>query len=145
MKVCDVMSRDVCLAKPDDTLQTAAKQMADMDIGFLPVDENDRLIGTITDRDIVVRCVAKGEAATAKVRDAMTNDVKYCFEDDDLDRVMKNMGDQKLRRLPVVNRNKRLVGIISIGDTARGHDVELAGAALRGVTESGGPHSQASH
>jgi CBS domain-containing protein len=144
MQVSDAMSRNVSIASPNDTLQSVAQIMAEKDLGFLPVGENDRLIGTITDRDIVVRALAKGQAASAQVREAMTNEIKYCFEDEDLDQITMKMGDLKVRRLPVLSRAKRLVGILSIGDAAHGCP-ETAGAALHHVAETGGPHSQLAH
>src|SRR5688572_27777856 len=93
MRVAEVMSRNVQLAKPDDSLQDVAKRMASGDIGFMPVGENDRLVGTITDRDIVARAVAQGRDGKTKVRDVMSGDVKYCFDDEDVDHVIKNLGD----------------------------------------------------
>jgi CBS domain-containing protein len=141
MKVADVMTRDVQLASPDDTLGEVARRMATEDIGFLPVGENDRLVGTITDRDIVARAVAQGRDGQSRVRDAMTQDVKYCFEDDSIDDVVQNMSDIQVRRLPVVNRNKRLVGIVSLADAAMKYDPAAAGAAMCGVVEPGGSHA----
>src|SRR5436305_8700896 len=113
MKISKVMKRDAKLTSPNDTLQHAAKLMKDCDCGILPVAEGDRLIGMITDRDIAVRCIAEGKGPDCKVRDAMTEEVKYCFEDEDIDHVCKNMADIQVRRLPVMNRDKRLVGIVS--------------------------------
>jgi CBS domain-containing protein len=142
MKVSDAMTRNVRLASPGDSLSQIAKTMAEDDIGFLPVGDNDRLVGTITDRDIVVRGLAKGKDGAAHVSDVMSKEVKYCFEDDDMENVVQNMGDIQLRRLPVVNRDKRLVGIISLGDAAAAHDPSSAGTALTGIVQPGGPHSQ---
>ena len=141
MKVADVMSRDVQLASPNDTLEEIAKRMAKEDVGFLPVGENDRLVGMITDRDIVARAVALGRDGQSRVRDAMTEDVKYCFEDDSIDDVIQNMSDIQVRRLPVVNRKKRLVGIFSLADAAMKYDTAATGGALGGVTEPGGSHT----
>jgi uncharacterized protein (DUF2267 family)/CBS domain-containing protein len=141
MKVADVMNRDVQLASPDDTLGEIAKRMVKEDVGFLPVGENDRLVGTITDRDIVTRAVAQGKDGQSRVRDAMTKDVKYCFEEESVDEVVQNMSDIQVRRLPVVNRKKRLVGIISLADAAIKYDPAAAGAALCGVAEPGGSHT----
>lgn len=87
MKVAEIMTPNVHLASPDESLQKIARRMAVDDVGFLPVGENDRLVGTITDRDIVVRAVAEGKDGNATVRDAMTKDVKYCFEDEDIEHV----------------------------------------------------------
>src|SRR5437016_12369424 len=118
MKVSEAMTRDVRVQNPNDTIRDAWRIMGEINAGSLPVGENDRLVGVITDRDIAVRAVAEGKAPTTKVRDIMSAEVLYCFDDQDLDDVAKNMGDVKVRRLPVVNRDKRLVGIISLGDLA---------------------------
>nr|CAD6438820.1 CBS domain-containing protein [Rhizobium sp. Q54] len=141
MKVSEIMSRDVQIANPQQTIAEIARIMADKEIGFLPVGENDQLVGTITDRDIVVRAVADGMGGDAKVREVMTEDVKYCFEDEDIDHITRNMGDVKVRRLPVVNREKRLTGVVSIGDAALSERT-AAGAGLKEVSEPGGPHAQ---
>jgi CBS domain-containing protein len=107
----------------------------------MPVEDHDRLVGMVTDRDIVVRGVADGLDPQAKVRDVMTTDVKYCFEDEEVDDVARNMGDIQVRRLPVVNRDKRLVGIVSLADAAR-EQPAAAGTGLKGVTMPGGEHNQ---
>ena len=143
MKVSEVMTRQVAVAAPDDTLQTAAGRMAELDTGVLPVGEGDRLVGMLTDRDIAIRAVAKGKGPDAKVRDAMTADVKYCFDDEDLDDAVRSMGEQKVRRLPVMSRDKRLVGIVSLGDVAVYADAKQTDAAVSAVSEPGGPHTQA--
>ncbi len=140
MKVADVMSRNVHLASPNDTLGEVAKRMTAKDIGAFPVGENDRLVGMITDRDIVAWAVALSRDGQSRVRDAMTRDVKYCFEDDSIDDVIQNMSDIQVRRLPVVNRNKRLVGIVSLADAAMKYDPAATGAAMCGVVEPGGSH-----
>ena len=142
MHVSDIMTRDVHLATPNDTIRDVARQMAENDIGFMPVEDHDRLVGMVTDRDIVVRGVADGLDPQAKVRDVMTTDVKYCFEDEELDDVARNMGDIQVRRLPVVSRDKRLVGIVSLADAAR-EQPSAAGTGLKGVTMPGGEHNQA--
>ena len=140
MKVSEVMTRQVAVAAPDDTLQKAAGRMAELDTGVLPVGEGDRLVGMLTDRDIAVRAVAQGKGPDAKVRDAMTPDVKYCFEDEDLDDVVRSMGEQKVRRLPVMGRDKRLVGIVSLGDLAtETGDRQRSGAVLQDVSEPSMP------
>ena len=145
MKVCDAMSRDVQVASPTQSIRNAARIMAKIDVGVLPVGENDRLVGMITDRDIAVRAVAEGKAASTKVRDIMSEEVLYCFEDQDLEEVARNMSIMKIRRLPVVNRDKRLVGIISLGDLARNEDPTTAGEAISQISEPGGDHSQSTH
>lgn len=142
MKVGEAMTRGAHLVKSSDTIKQAAQMMAEEDVGFLPVEDNDRLVGTITDRDIVMRCVAKGKAnGKALVRDAMTKDVKYCFEDEDMEHVMTNMGDIKVRRLPVLNRDKRLVGIVAIADAVLTYSPESASGALTGICAPSGMHA----
>ena len=143
MKVSDAMTPEVQIANPDQSIQEAARMMAAIDAGALPVGDNDRLVGMITDRDIAVRAVAKGLSPNTKIRDVMSNDgVMYCFEDEELDEVAHNMGDIKVRRLPVLNRNKRLVGIISLGDIAMTDSPDCAGEAMCAISEPGGMHSQ---
>jgi CBS domain-containing protein len=141
MRVSEAMSRDVRLANPGQTIRDVAQIMADIDAGAVPVSENDRLVGMITDRDIAVRAVAQGKGPDTPVREVMSAEVKYCFDDEDLDHVAKNMGDIRVRRLPVVNREKRLVGIVSLGDVALKGE-KAAAKAVKGVSTPGGPHSQ---
>ena len=142
MKVKESMSTNVRLAKPDQTIREAAQAMAEVDSGVLPVGENDRLVGMITDRDIAIRAVAKRLSPDTPVRDVMSKEVLYCFEDDELDSVVGNMGDLQLKRLPVVNRDKRLVGIISLGDIAVSGDARQTDEAVTGISQPGGQHSQ---
>jgi len=144
MRICDCMTSQVRIASPDQTIKEAAKIMADIDAGVLPVCENDRLVGIITDRDIAIRGVAEGKGPDAKVREIMSKEVKYCFEDEDIDDVLENMGDLQVRRLPVLSREKRLVGIVSLGDLA-GNEAEEAGEALSSISRPGGEHSQTQH
>lgn len=141
-KVSEAMSRDVRIANPNQPICDVAKVMAEIDAGALPVSENNRLVGMITDRDITVRAVAARKSPDTPVRDVMTKEVKYCFEDEDLDHVAANMGEIRVRRLPVVSRDKRLVGIVSLGDLAAAESADKAGAAIKGVSRHGGPHSQ---
>ncbi|HEX4078172.1 MAG TPA: CBS domain-containing protein [Rhizomicrobium sp.] len=134
MKISEVMTRGVELTNPDATLQEVAKVMAEEDVGFLPVGDHDRMIGMITDRDIAVRAVAKGrDPKKTKVRDVMTERVLYCFEDEDADKAAESMSRERIRRLPIVDRNKRLVGVVSLGDIARKHNPTKAGATLSSV------------
>jgi CBS domain-containing protein len=144
MRVSELMTRHVEIAGCDDTIEKAAKLMAECDAGVLPVSEGDRLVGMITDRDIAVRGVAQGKSAQTKVRDVMTPDVRYCFEDEDIEQVAENMGQNQLRRLPVMNREKRLVGILSLGDIAAQGADRAAGEAMRNVAQPGGSHNQSS-
>jgi CBS domain-containing protein len=142
MRVSEAMSRDVRLANPGQSIRDVAKVMAEIDAGSMPVQDNDRLVGMITDRDIAVRAVALGKGPDTPVRDVMsTEQVLYCYEDEELDHVAKNMGDQRVRRLPVVDREKRLVGIVSLGDVAT-TEIKAGGKAISGVSKEGGPHSQ---
>ena len=142
--VGEVMTREVLVASPDDTVQEAAQVMAQADAGVLSVGENDRIVGMLTDRDIAVRVVGAAKDPTkTKVREAMTPEVEYCFEDEELGSVAEKMAEQRLRRLPVLNREKRLVGIVSLGDMATGQpDPGVAGRALGGIAQEGGPHRQ---
>ncbi len=142
MRVSEVMTRNVQLASPTDTVQRAARMMAELDAGILPVSDGDHLVGMITDRDIVIRAVAEGRDPETKVRDIMSPEIKYCFEDEDVDHVARNMGDIQVRRLPVVNRDKRLVGIVSLGDIALSGDSDRTDEALTGISRPGGQHSQ---
>ena len=120
MIVKKCMTKKVELGNPNMTLFEAAQKMRDGDYGILPIGENDRLIGIITDRDIAVRGVAEGyDPKKINVRDVMSERVLYCYEDQSLDEVAQNLGENRIRRLPVLNRQKRLVGILSLGDLAQ--------------------------
>ena len=140
MQVSQCMSRNVEVVDPDTSLREAARTMARIDAGVLPVGENDRLVGIITDRDITVRAVAEGREPDAPVRDVMSQDIKYCYADADAEEVLENMGALQLRRMPVVDRDKRLVGIVSIGDLAKEEEGET-GEAMREITQPGGAHA----
>ena len=142
MRIRDVMSRDVQVVTPDTTLRQAAAIMKESDTGIVPVGEHDKLVGMITDRDIAVRGLAEGKGPDTRVREVMTAEVKYCFEDADTAQVAESMAQQQVRRLPVVNRDKRLVGIVSLGDLAIEDRGEAAHEALRGVSQPGGRHNQ---
>lgn len=142
MKVRDLMTRDVFVARPNQTIRDVAGIMENIDAGALPVGDDDRLLGMITDRDIAIRAVGQGKGPQTLVQDIMSPEVKYCFEDEDTGHVINNMADQQIRRLPVVDRNKRLVGILSLGDLAIVEGAEPAGEALVGISEPGGRHSQ---
>ena len=143
MKVSKCMTRDVELVRPTQTIREAAQMMAELDAGALPVQQDDRLVGMITDRDIAVRAVAQGKSPETPVQDVMSPELLYCFEDQEIEDVSRNMGEVKVRRLPVVNRDKRLVGIISIGDLARKEEQTLTGSTLARISKTGGNHSQA--
>ena len=142
MHVREAMTRDVCMVRPDQTLREAAKMMGQIDAGVLPVTDGERLIGMITDRDIAVRGVGMGKDPQTPVREVMTEEVKYCFDDEDIDHVAENMGDIQVRRLPVLSREKRLVGILSLGDIAHVGEADCAGIAMLGISEPSRQHNQ---
>jgi len=144
MKVKDCMTREVRLIGPDETIADAARAMAESDCGALPVASPERLLGMITDRDICVRAVAAGLSSDTKVRDVMSDEVMYCYEDDAAEDVLGNMGDIQVRRLPVVDSNKQLVGIVALSDLADGRE-KPAGEALCLIAREGGQHSQSVH
>ena len=142
MEISKAMSNDVRIASPNQSIREAATMMAEIDAGVLPVGENDRLVGMITDRDIAIRAIGEGKGPDTPVREVMTTEqVLYCYEDEDLDHVAKNMSEQQVRRLPVVNRDKRLVGIVSLGNIAQ-RETRAANKAVKGVTKPGGAHQQ---
>jgi len=136
MLVTDVMTRGAECVGPATSLQEAAEKMKSLNVGVLPVCDNDRLVGMITDRDIAVRAVAGGFGSrTTTVRDVMTPDVVYCFDDQDVQEAAKLMQEQQVRRLVVLNRDKRLIGIVSLGDLAvETGDEKLAGKTLEEVS-----------
>ena len=145
MRVSEAMTREVRVASPGQSIREVAKIMAEIDAGSMPVGDNDRLVGMITDRDIAIRAVAQGKGPDTPVRDVMSSEqVLYCYEDEELDHVAKNMSQQQVRRLPVVNREKRLVGIVSFGNLAQS-EARSAAKAAKGVTKPGGQHSQSAH
>ena len=142
MRVSEAMTREVRVASPGQTIRDVARMMAESDAGAVPVGDNDRLVGMITDRDIAIRAVAQGKGPDTPVRDVMsTEQVLYCYEDEELDHVAKNMSQQQVRRLPVVDREKRLVGIVSLGNIAQ-TEARSASKAVKGVTKPGGSHQQ---
>ena len=140
MKVRECMSRDVAVGHPRQTIAEAARMMAEKDAGSLPVGDNDRLVGVITDRDIAIRAVAKGLGGDTPVATVMSREVLYCFDDEDTQHVCQNMSDIQVRRLPVMNRDKRLVGIVSLSDLAR-KEANTA-KALRGIARPSEQHNQ---
>ena len=135
MDISAVMTRDVKVASPEDTLQKAAQLMESNDFGLLPVGENDRLVGMLSDRDITVRAVARGlTPSRCKVRDVMSCEVKYVYDDETIEDAARNMSELQVRRLPVLSRDKRLVGIVSLGDLAL-MQPEPAGDALTMISQ----------
>ena len=131
-----LMSRDVKVISPDMTIGEAAKKMRDGDFGMMPVGENDRMIGTISDRDIAIRAVAEGKGAGTMVRDVMSKGITWAYEDDSVEQAVTVMGKQQVRRLPIVNRDKRLVGIIALGDFAvEKSEIQPAAQALAEISQ----------
>jgi CBS domain-containing protein len=143
MKISEVMTPDVEVVRPDDTLRTAAQMMADIDAGVLPVCDGERLLGMVTDRDITVRAVATGcDPEKTPVSQVMSQELRYCFEDDDTEAVSKKMASWHVRRMPVLDRDKRLVGIVSLGDLAIGGAEEESRAALKEISEAPGTETR---
>jgi CBS domain-containing protein len=141
MQVNRVMTRRAECTRPEATLQEAALRMSELNVGSLPVCENDRLVGMLTDRDITVRSISKGhDPKTHQVREVMTSDIFFCFEDQDVKEVAEVMREKQVRRLPVLDRSKRLTGIVSLGDLAvEVNDEKLVGKALEGISEPSEP------
>jgi CBS domain-containing protein len=137
MKVKDVMTKGAQCVTPDDSLQEAAQKMKNLDVGSLPVSDHDRLVGMITDRDITVRATAEGyDPQTARIKDVLTPYVVHCFEDQEVQQAARLMKENHVRRLVVLNRDKRLVGIVSLGDLAvEAGDERLTGDTLEKVSQ----------
>ena len=136
MKLNQIMTRDVEVIHPDDTLESAAQKMRDRDVGFLPVCDGDRLIGVLTDRDLITRALAEGTESKALLgRDLVTSPAIYCFDDQSVDESAKLMHDNQIRRLVVLNRDKQMVGVISLGDLAMTANDKLTGDVLQSVSE----------
>jgi CBS domain-containing protein len=134
----DIMSPDVQVISPDATIREAAQKMREGDFGMMPVAENDRMIGAISDRDIALRAIAEGKGPDTKVRDVMSQGIAWAYEDDSVDHAAEIMSEHQVRRLPVVNRQKRLVGIVALGDFAvESSDLEPAAEALAEISQPG--------
>jgi CBS domain-containing protein len=145
-QIKDLMSRDVQVISPDMTIADAAKKMRDGDFGMMPVGENDRMIGTISDRDITIRCVAEGKDGGTKVRDVMSQGINWAYEDSSIEAAAAIMSEHKVRRLPVVDRNKRLVGIVALGDLAvQPSQIRPAADALSEISRPSPPDSKPLH
>lgn len=137
MKIREAMSTGVKIVSPDDSIQKAATLMEECDCGSLPVGKNDRLVGVVTDRDIAVRAVALGKSPQkCKVSEVMTPGLKYVFEDESAESVADNMSRLQVRRLPVLDHDKRLVGIVALADLAVRHNGSAASEALKGISRS---------
>lgn len=137
MKVSEVMSGDVAVVQHNDSIRTAAELMRSRDIGSVPVSADDRLIGMVTDRDIVVRALADGLDANTPVSQIMSEGIKYCFDDEDVRDVASNMAELRVRRLPVLDRDKRLVGFVSLSNIADAGDSKATEELLEGTAQ---PH-----
>jgi CBS domain-containing protein len=132
----DVMSRDVQVISPDATIREAAQQMRDGDFGMMPVGENDRMIGAISDRDIAIRALAEGKGPDAKVREVMSEGIVWAYENDSVEDGAQIMSEKQIRRLPIVDADKRLVGIVALGDFAvDSDDIDTAGEALSDISQ----------
>jgi CBS domain-containing protein len=141
MQARELMTGKVETTSPETRIQEVAQKMKSMDIGFIPVCENDRLIGTVTDRDIVLRGVADGVKEDCKARDLMTSDVFWCYDDQSAEEVADYMASKEIRRVLVLDRNKRLTGVISIGDLAKRGEQGKAGEAIGTIADA--PPAQA--
>lgn len=137
MKIRDVMSKDVQVARPNDTLQEVAARMAAGDFGFIPVADGETLVGALTDRDIAVRAVAAGAPPTARVVEFLSRDALVVRVDDDLKAALDLMSSRQIRRLPVVDKDGRLVGVVSLGDLSTRVKERYAGEALEEISRSG--------
>jgi CBS domain-containing protein len=136
MKLKEIMTRDVEVVHPDDSLQTAARKMRDNDIGLLPVCDGERLIGVVSDRDLAIRALAEGRSPETIIgRDLITSPVMYCYEDQDVKDAAQLMRDNQIRRLIILNRSKRMVGVVALCDLANNGTSDLSGEILQGISE----------
>ena len=142
MKICDVMTRNVETVSPDQTVQEAASFMLSADTGSIPVTDGDKLVGMITDRDIAVRGIAKGYGPDTPVRDLMTGDIVAVRDTDNVSDVAAKMSEAQVRRMPVIDSDAKLCGIVSLGDLSREADGDSASEVLSGVSQKGGAHQQ---
>jgi CBS domain-containing protein len=139
MQVKDVMTKGVEVVRPDATLEEAAKKMKSLDIGPLPVCDGEKLVGMLTDRDITVRATAEGrDPKQTQVKEVMSKELIYCVEDENVEEAAKLMQSKQIRRVPILNRDRQLVGMLSLGDLAqRTQDSRLAGKTLEEVSTPG--------
>jgi CBS domain-containing protein len=144
MKVSEIMTRTVITACPRDTVQAIAQTMADRDVGWLPVMDGETLVGIVTDRDIVTRMVVTGRSSLCAIRDAMTSPAKSCLAEDSVESVVRWMGKQKVRRVPIVDASGRLVGLVSLADAAKHAEASSTSLALEKIVRPGGEHNQRS-
>jgi len=139
MKLADIMTRDVTVVSPTDSARRAAQVMDELNVGVLPVCDGRRIVGMVTDRDLTIRITALGKnPEQARVEDAMSTNVRWCFEDENVEAVIRKMGDTQIRRLPVVDRDHNLVGIVSLGDVATKSD-DVAEQTLEDISEPSEP------
>jgi CBS domain-containing protein len=132
-RISEVMTTNVKVVRPDETVQNAAKMMADQDVGAIPVCDGKKLQGMVTDRDITIRATAEGRGGDTRVSEVMTQDVVWCTEEDDTQEVLQRMADAQIRRIPVVDQQKNLVGIVALGDLAL-EDEENVDETLRDIS-----------
>jgi CBS domain-containing protein len=143
MKVAECMTQEVETITADQSIREAAQFMLRADAGAMPVSDGDRLIGMVTDRDITVRATAEGRGPDTPVRDVMTDEILFCFDDEEVEQVALKMSDRQVRRMPVLSReDQSLVGIVSLGDLSRSDRDDAASVALDGITDPGGEHNQ---
>ncbi|WP_309089352.1 CBS domain-containing protein [Phenylobacterium sp.] len=135
MRINEIMSRQVEVARPQDTIQDVARKMREIDAGVIPVCDGDKVQGMVTDRDIVVRAVSEARSFDTPVSEVMTADVEYCYEDDDIAQAADKMAELQVRRLVVLDRDQRLVGIVSLGDIAQQGKDKTTGQALEEISE----------
>ena len=136
MKVREIMTTNVECVSPDTPVTELANKMKTLDVGFIAICDNDRLAGTVTDRDIVIRGIAGGKnISTLKAKDVMTKEIFWCFEDEDVKEVARKMSEKEVRRKLILNKDKRLVGVVSIGDIAKVEEKE-SGKALKSITDA---------
>jgi len=136
MKVREIMTSNVECLGPESSLKEIAQEMKSLDVGFIPICENDRLVGTVTDRDIVIRHVADGrDVNTTQVREIMSREIIYAFEEDDVKTVAERMREKDVRRILILDENKRLVGVVSIGDISKVEE-KVSGKTLHDIAEA---------
>ncbi len=136
MQIKDIMTTDVKTLSPDQSIREAASLMADIDSGALLINDGDRLIGMVTDRDIAIRAVAQGLDCDTPISKVMSNTIRYCFDDESAQDVAQNMAENEMRRMPVLNREKRLVGVVSLGNIASCHNQQTSDTVLQGVARA---------
>ena len=136
MKISEIMTTNVECVTPESSLPELAHKMKTLDVGFLGICDDDRLVGSVTDRDIVVRAIAGGrDVNSTTARDIMTPDVIWCYEDDDVKTVAEKMRDKEVRRIVILNKEKRLVGVVSLGDISKVEEKE-SGKTLKDIAEA---------